>query len=142
MRIDEYPTQFGEQYDLGANNVQVFMQLKSQENNQVTYFNYNDVTKYLQIQYVLKTIENGIVKQIYVISEPKKCQKQYFENDFYGKVISGKNFICLDLQGLNIKHTGYDSAKLLELQILKSEEEDIAWNQFFSTLQVDTWVQS
>ena len=62
MRIDEYPTQFGEQYDLGANNVQVFMQLKSQDNNQVTYFNYNDVTKYLKIQYVLKTIENGIVK--------------------------------------------------------------------------------
>ena len=38
------------------------MQLKSQDNDQVTYFNYNDVNKYLKIQYVLKTIENGIVK--------------------------------------------------------------------------------
>lgn len=50
------------------------MQLKSLNNNQVTYLNYKDVQKYIKIQYVLKTVENGITKQVFVISEPRKCE--------------------------------------------------------------------
>ena len=83
---------------------------------------------------MLKTVENGVVKQVFVISEPTKCQSSYFQNDFYENVVSGKSFLCLDLKGLNIKHTGYDSAKILEMQILKTENVDIDYYQFFSTL--------
>ena len=85
------------------------MQLKSLNNNQVTYLNYKDVQKYIKIQYVLKTVENGITKQVFVISEPRKCETQFFEKEFYDQLISGKNYMCLDLEGLNVKKTGYDS---------------------------------
>jgi hypothetical protein len=60
----------------------------------------------------------------------------YFTDNFYENVVANKNFMCLDLKGINLKLTGYDSAKIFEVQILKNEESPA----IFSTLQIDTWV--